>query len=217
MLGFVRFNSLFCGAASVDVVLKLHRAMEHADDMHFVVGHEAIHDPVVTPQQDTKLTPRGAPVRLPDLRELLEDLGSLVDGLNDVEGVDRAIDDDVVVDLEQPTLRLLRPDYLRQLSIRRAISSFEMVLPASESAIPRSTMAVNASSRRISSTELSSGWSSITRISCDLAGVIRGLYRAPRLPHESAGHSRSAAKRCPCPSGRWGHRAAPQLAVRVPP
>jgi hypothetical protein len=49
MLGFVSFNSLFCGAASVDVVLKLHRVMEHADDMHFVVGHETIHDPVVPP------------------------------------------------------------------------------------------------------------------------------------------------------------------------
>jgi transposase len=33
----------------------------------------------------------------------------------------------------------------------------------------------------------------------------------------SAEHRGSAAKRCPRPSGRRGHRAAPQLAVRVPP
>ena len=37
-----------------------------------------------------------------------------------------------------------------------------LVLPASESAMPRSTMTANASSRSISSGELSSGWSSIT-------------------------------------------------------
>jgi hypothetical protein len=178
----VSFIALFCGVASVHVVLKLHRTMEHADDVQLVVGHEPIDDPVVPPKQDAKLTPRGTAVRLPELGKLPEDLSSLVDGLNDVECVDWAIQDDVVVDLQQPTLRLLRPNYLRQLSIRRAISSFEMVLPASESAIPRSTMAANASSRRISSTELSSGWSSITRISCALAGVICGFYRVPRPP-----------------------------------
>jgi hypothetical protein len=33
----------------------------------------------------------------------------------------------------------------------------------------------------------------------------------------SVQHCGSAAKRCPRPSGRRGHRAAPQLALRVPP
>jgi hypothetical protein len=69
----------------MDVVLELHRAMEDADDMHLIVGHQPIHDSIVPPKEDAKLTPRGTPIRLPELRELLEDLGSLVDGLNDVE------------------------------------------------------------------------------------------------------------------------------------
>jgi len=41
------------------------------------------------------------------------------------------------------------------------------------------------------------------------------VYAASRP--RSAQHCGSAAKRCPRPSGRRGHRAAPRLAVRVPP
>ena len=42
--------------------------------------------------------------------------------------------------------------------------------------------------------------------------------RLPRAaPPRSVEHCGSAAKRCPRPSRRRGHRAAPQLAVRVPP
>ena len=52
-----------------------------------------------------------------------------------------------------------------------------MVRPASESATPRSTIAANASSLTSSSSELSSGWSSIMRINCSLAGLMRSFYR----------------------------------------
>ena len=52
--------------------------------------------------------------------------------------------------------------------MRRAISSFEKVRCASESASPRSTITWNASSRTISSRELSSGWRSIRRVSSSL-------------------------------------------------
>jgi hypothetical protein len=53
------------------------------------------------------------------------------------------------VNLEEPALRFCCPDYLRQDSIRRPISSFETVLPASESAMPRSTMTANDRLRRL--------------------------------------------------------------------
>ncbi len=65
------------------------------------------------------------------------------------------------------------PDYFRQDSICRPICSFEIVLPTSESAIPRSTTAPNASSRRMSSYELSSGCSSMMRISSAFASPLQ--------------------------------------------
>ncbi len=52
------------------------------------------------------------------------------------------------------------------------------------------------------------------------ANPSRSLRLAPLTSpsrDRSAQHCGSAAKRCPRPSGRRGHRAAPQLAVRVPP
>ena len=70
---------------------------------------------------------------------------------------------DVVVDVLQPAAGLGRPDYLRQDSRVRRISSWPIVRPARESAKPRSTIAAKASSLMISSKELSSGCSSITR------------------------------------------------------
>ena len=55
----------------------------------------------------------------------------------------------------------------------------------------------------------------------DKATAIMGVLPSPSLrapyPRLSAEHGGSAAKRCPRPSRRRGHRAAPQLAVRVPP
>ena len=92
-----------------------------------------------------------------DLRELSKDLSPPVKGLNDAESGGWFIAGNVVVDAAQPLLGLGGPDYFRQDSIRRPISSCEMVRPASESARPRSTIAAKASSRTISSTELSSG------------------------------------------------------------
>jgi hypothetical protein len=168
--GFDSFMPLFCGVVLLEILVEPHCAMEHPDDMHLVVGPKKVHDPVVAPQQNAQITTRGTAVGVADERKPLEDLGTLIDGLDDVEGVDRGVDRDVVVDPEEPALRFSGPDYLCQDSIRRPISSFEMVLPASESAMPRSTMTANASSRRISSGELSSGWSWINWISCALAG-----------------------------------------------
>jgi hypothetical protein len=146
--------------------------MKHADNVYLVVGPNEVHDSVMPPEQNSKVTTRGTVVSVTDERKPLQDLGTLIDGLDDVEGVDRAVERDIVVNLEEPALRFYGPDYLRQDSMRRPISSFEMVLPTSESAMPCSTMTANASSRRISSGELSSGWSWINWISCALAGPI---------------------------------------------
>jgi len=191
--GFDSFMPLFCGVVLLEILLESHRAMEYTDDMYIVIRPNEIHDPVVTPEENAEITTRGTAVGVPNEWEALQDLGTLVDGLDDVERVDWAVERDVVVDLEEPTLRFCCPDYLRQDSIRRPISSFEMVLPASESAMPRSTMTANASSRRISSGELSSGWSWINWISCALAGPMVRFYPVREGPFiaisgESAEH-----------------------------
>jgi hypothetical protein len=107
---------------------------------------------------------------------MLEDLSPTVDRLDDFECGFRFVLGDVVVDLEKPPLCFLGPDYLRQDSIRLAISELEMVRPASESAIPRSTIAAKAISRMISSLELSSGWSSMSLMNCSLTVLMDEFY-----------------------------------------
>jgi len=95
---------------------------------------------------------------VPDIRELRENLSPLVQGLDNAERRSGLVACNVVVDAAQPTLRLCGPNYFRQDSIRRPISSCEMVRPASESASPCSTIAAKASSRTSSSNEMSSGF-----------------------------------------------------------
>ena len=48
-------------------------------------------------------------------------------------------------------------------------------------------------------------------------GSIVSIAHLASTTPRSVQHCGSAAKRCPRPSGRRGHRAAPQLALRVPP
>jgi len=82
--------------------------------------------------------------------EILVQIHRPVEDADDVDFVRgrTQIDDTVVAPQQDASL---------ELWIRRAISSFEIVLPAFESAIPRSTIVAKASSLMISSEELSSG------------------------------------------------------------
>jgi hypothetical protein len=82
-----------------------------------------VHDPVVTPQENAEVAIRGTLIGMTNEREALQNLSPLVDGLDDVEGVDRTVECYVVVNLEEPTVGFCCPDYLRQDSIRRPISS----------------------------------------------------------------------------------------------
>jgi len=71
--------------------------MEYTDDMDIVIRPNEIHDPVVTPEENAEITTRGTAVGVSNEWEALQDLGTLVDGLDDVEGVDRTVDRYVVV------------------------------------------------------------------------------------------------------------------------
>ena len=136
--------------------------------MDFLVNGLEVDDSVVPPKQDAGVPPRLRAECLAQPWKLLENLSPSVDRLYDFEGGCRLVLGNVVVNLEKPPLCFLGPDYLRQDSIRLAISVLEMVRPASESAMPLSTMAANAISRMISSLELSSGWSSMSLMNCSL-------------------------------------------------
>ncbi len=60
---------------------------------------------------------------IPDVRELGEDLRVSIQRLHDFERGGRLVGGNVVVDAEEPALGLGGPDYLRQDSMRRPISS----------------------------------------------------------------------------------------------
>ena len=167
------------GGTLLEVAIQLHGAMEDANDVDLALVWLDVHDPVMPPHQDARCPTGFGQVALARLRKLLQHLYSRIDGLDHVERRCRLVQGDVVVDLEKPALGFMGPDYFRQDSIRRAISSFEIVRPVSESAMPLSTMAANASSRSISSWELSSGWSSMRRISSCFA-VLMVRYSTPR-------------------------------------
>lgn len=131
--------------------------MEDTENMNFLFVREQVDDAIVPPKQDPRLPPGLGSVRVAEPKKVRQQLRLGIDGLDNLEGSARLVAGNVVVDLAEPLLRFLRPDYFRQDSIRWPISSCEIVRPASESARPLSTIAANANSRRISSRELSSG------------------------------------------------------------
>src|SRR5258706_5422468 len=115
---------------------------------------------------------------------LSEDLGALVNPLNCTSGCAWIVRGDVLEDVFEPPESLVSPRYLGHDRMRRPISSFEMVRFASESARPRSIMTWNASSRTISSGELSSGWLWIRRVRSSF-GV--DMFSPPQFPYRATG------------------------------
>ena len=170
-----------------EVAVDLHCAVEDTEDMDFLVNGLEVDDSVVPPKEDPGVPPRLRPIALPQPWKMFQHLSPGVDRLYDVDCGCRPVLGNVVVDFEKPPLCFVGPDYLRQDSIRFAISAFEIVRPASESAIPRSTMAENAISRMISSLELSSGWSSISLMNCALTVLMLRFY-ALRPSSDAAVH-----------------------------
>src|SRR6266850_2497046 len=116
------------------------------------------------------------------LRILSENLGALVNPLNGSRGCAWVVRGDVLEDVFEPSESLLSPGYLGHDRMRRPISSFEMVRFASESARPRSIMTWNASSRTISSGELSSGWLWIRRVRSSFGVDILALHNVHIVP-----------------------------------
>ena len=113
--------------------------MEDAENIDVSIVLHEVGDSVVTVEQHANVSRRNL-VALAYLRESGENLRTLVDILNCPDSSLRIIRGDVVEDVRDPLSGFIGPRYGCHERMRRAISSFEIVRFASESASPRSTI-----------------------------------------------------------------------------
>lgn len=112
------------------------RTVEDAKNINVPVVLEQVCDSIVLVKQDAHV-PRRCGISIAELRELNEILRSRIDCVNRASCGLRIILSDVLEYVFEPLLSLGRPRYLCHERIRRPISSFEIMRPASESASPR--------------------------------------------------------------------------------
>ena len=103
-----------------------------------VVLHE-VRNPVMLIEQDSDVS-RGCHVTVSNFGKTGKDLRPVMNFLNGTRGRSRIIGGDKLEDVLEPALSFFGPRYCCHVRMRCAISSFEMVRFASESASPRSTM-----------------------------------------------------------------------------
>ena len=115
------------------------RAVKDAEYVDVSIVFHEVCDSVVPVKQDSYVSRRGN-VTVSDLGKSGKNLRSLVDVLNGASSGVRIISRDVLEDIFEPTPGLISPRYCCHERMRCAISSFEMVRLASESASPRPTM-----------------------------------------------------------------------------
>ena len=115
------------------------RTVENAKNVDVSIILHEISDPVMPIEQDSDVS-RGGNVTVSDLGKSGKDLRPLMDFLNGASSGVRIIGGDVLEDVFEPALSFLGPRYCCHERMRCAISSFEIMRFASESASPRSTM-----------------------------------------------------------------------------
>ena len=115
------------------------RTVEDAKNIDVSVVLHEVGDSVMTVEQYANVSRRDL-VAVADLWKLSENLRTFVNTLNrPIRGL-RIIRGDVLEDVLEPLSSFVGPRYYCHERMRRAISSFEMVRFASESASPRSTI-----------------------------------------------------------------------------
>ena len=115
------------------------RTVEHAKNIDVSVVLHEIGDSVMTVEKYANVSRRSL-VAMADLRKLNENLRAFVNALNSPSCSRWIVSGDVLEDVFEPLLSFVGPRYCCHERMRRAISSFEMVRFASESASPRSTI-----------------------------------------------------------------------------
>jgi hypothetical protein len=109
--------------------------MKDAENINVPVVPEQVCNSVLLVKQDAHV-PRRCGIAVTELRELNEVLRALVERLHCASRSVKVIFGDVLEDVFKPLLSLGGPRYLCPARIRRRISSFEIIRPASESASP---------------------------------------------------------------------------------
>lgn len=115
------------------------RTVEHAKNIDVSVVFHEVSDSVMTVVQYANVSRRSL-VAMADLRKLSENLCTFVDALNRPSCGRWIVRGDVLEDVLDPFLSFVGSRYCCHERMRRAISLFEMVRFASESASPRSTI-----------------------------------------------------------------------------
>ena len=115
------------------------RTVEDAKNIDISVVLHEVGDSVMPVEQYANGSRRDL-VAMADLRKLRENLRTFVNTLNRQSCSLRIIRGDVFEDVLEPLSGFVGPRYCCHERMRRAISSFEMVRFASESASPRSTI-----------------------------------------------------------------------------
>ena len=115
------------------------RTVEDAKNIDISVVLHEVGDSVMPVEQYANGSRRDL-VAMADLRKLRENLRTFVNTLNRQSCSLRIIRGDILEDVLEPLSGFVGPRYCCHVRMRRAISSFEMVRLASESASPRSTI-----------------------------------------------------------------------------
>lgn len=113
--------------------------MKDTEDVYVAIVLDEVSDSVM-PVVEYAHAARGRGVSVAYLGKCGKLLRPLVDTLYGAGCSIRIIRGDILEDVLEPAPGLLSPGYFRHERMRRAISSFEIVRFASESASPRSTM-----------------------------------------------------------------------------
>jgi len=113
--------------------------MEDAQDIDVSICLDQVGDAVVAVEEDTHVAARCL-IAMAHLRKVRQHLRPLVDTADGLGRRARIVYGNVLEDILEPTLSFCSPSYFCHERMRRAISSFEMTRPASESASPRSTI-----------------------------------------------------------------------------
>jgi len=113
--------------------------MKDTEDVDVAVILHEVCDPVMPVEQNSDVSRRGS-IALSDFWKSGEDLRPFVYFLNCAGGGGRIVGGDVPEDVFNPSPGFVGPRYCCHERMRCAISSFEMVRFASESASPCSTM-----------------------------------------------------------------------------
>ena len=114
-------------------------AVKDTQNFYVIARLHQVGDAIMAKEEYAYISVRGG-VALANPRELLKNLRTVINALHGLDRGVRIVQSNIAVDVPELTLSFGSPDYLAHVRMRCAISAFEIVRFASESARPRCTM-----------------------------------------------------------------------------